>query len=451
MARLVRTLAAAAAGAALAGVLAGPAQAQQATGYSGSLPDGATWVADVPSDYNGTIILYSHGFGPLTAQDAPDPATKADLLELGYALVGSSYSGNSLWALASAQDDQFAALSALEHHVAAPRHVIAWGTSMGGLVSAEEAQDGHGRIDGALTTCGLVAGALNLNNYQLDGEYALRQLLAPGQSIPLVRYTSADDASAAGTALATVTAQAQNTPQGQARIALAAALLNEPTWYTSRPPAGDYAAQEQQQEQELTNLALGFEMGGRYQIELAAGGNSSFTTGVDYRSIMDRSPFGTEVRSLYRAAGLDLDKDLDNLTTHANITPDPAAIATLGRTSTVTGHLDVPELDIHTVADQLIPVEQENWYRQRVAAAGSGRLLRQAYVGASGHCAFEPADYLAALHALEHRIDTGRWDHVTDAEHLNQAATATQLGNFSPYWTFQPPALANARSVPATR
>ena len=67
MARLVRTLAAAAAGAALAGVLAGTAQAQQATGYSGSLPDGATWVADVPSDYNGTIILYSHGFGPLTA------------------------------------------------------------------------------------------------------------------------------------------------------------------------------------------------------------------------------------------------------------------------------------------------------------------------------------------------------------------------------------------------
>ena len=40
---------------------------------------------------------------------------------------------------------------------------------MGGLVSALETQRPRGQIDGTLTTCGLVAGALNLNNYQLDG------------------------------------------------------------------------------------------------------------------------------------------------------------------------------------------------------------------------------------------------------------------------------------------
>jgi hypothetical protein len=37
--------------------------------YPGLRADGAAWVADVPASWNGTIILYSYGFGPLTAQE----------------------------------------------------------------------------------------------------------------------------------------------------------------------------------------------------------------------------------------------------------------------------------------------------------------------------------------------------------------------------------------------
>src|ERR1039457_4405716 len=189
------------------------------------------------------------------------------------------------------------------------------GTSMGGLVSAEETQGSQGRIGGALTTCGLVAGALGLNNYQLDGEYALNELLAPGQQIQLVRYATADQAAAAATALATVTGTAQATAQGRARVALGAALLNEPTWFSgaTEPSPTDYGAQEQQQADELSNFVLPFIMGARYQIELAAGGNSSFTKGVNYARVMRRSSFLPEVKSLYRAAGLSLDTDLADL------------------------------------------------------------------------------------------------------------------------------------------
>ena len=43
--------------------------------FTGTLPDGATWIADVPAKWNGILLLYSHGFGPLTAADAPDPTT----------------------------------------------------------------------------------------------------------------------------------------------------------------------------------------------------------------------------------------------------------------------------------------------------------------------------------------------------------------------------------------
>jgi hypothetical protein len=418
------------------------------THYTGSLADGATWIADVPAAWNGTIILYSHGFGPLTAQDAPDPATQADLLGLGYALAGSSYSGPSWWALASAVKDQFASLTAVEKLTGRPGRTIAWGTSMGGLVSAEETQDSQGRIGGTLTTCGLVAGALSLNNYQLDGEYALNELLAPSQHVQLVRYATAGQATAAAAALATVTGNAQATAQGRARIALGAALLNEPTWFSgaTAPAPTDYVAQEQQQADELSNFVLPFIMGARYQIELAAGGNSSFTRGVDYARVLRRSSFLPEVKSLYRAAGLSLDTDLARLTRNADITADPGAIATLSRTSVVTGRLSVPELDIHTIADQLVPVEQENWYRQRVTRAGSSPLFRQAFVGATGHCNFQPAGYIAALRALEHRLDTGRWGELTRPAALNAAASATGLGPFDPYIPFDPPALVNARS-----
>src|ERR1017187_8647067 len=203
---------------------------------------------------------------------------------------------------------------------------------------------------------------------------------------------------------------------------------------------------EQQQADELSNFVLPFIMGARYQIELAAGGNSSFTGGVNYARVMQRSSFLPEVKSLYRAAGLNLDTDLAILTRNADITPGPGAIATLGRTSMVTGRLSVPELDIHTIDDQLVPVEQENWYRQRVTRAGSSSLFRQAFVDATGHCNFQPAGYIAALHALEYRLDTGRWGEVTQPGALNAAASATRLGAFDPYIPFEPPALVNARS-----
>ena len=197
--------------------------------YSGVLADGATWIADVPSDWNGVLLLYSHGFGPLVAADAPDPASADALLARGYALAGSSYDPNgSWWALQSAVRDQFQTIdavtaSALPH---APGRVIAFGSSMGGLVSALEAEQGAGHIDGALSTCGIVAGGVELNNYQLDGEYVMTKLLAT-TPIQLVNFFPDFGAGiATGFTLQAVANEAQTTPEGRARLALALAFLN---------------------------------------------------------------------------------------------------------------------------------------------------------------------------------------------------------------------------------
>jgi hypothetical protein len=191
--------------------LLGATQAWAAPTATGMLPDGGTWIADVPANWNGTLLLYSHGYGTLSPADAPDPGTHDALLADGYALAGSSFDPNgSLWALGSAVRDQFQTLAAVKKSVLPhrPTQVLAFGTSMGGLISALEDQQSNGRLDGALTTCGLVAGGIQLNNYQLDGEYAIAKLLASNQSIKLVNFSSQADGAATATALNAAAAQA---------------------------------------------------------------------------------------------------------------------------------------------------------------------------------------------------------------------------------------------------
>jgi pimeloyl-ACP methyl ester carboxylesterase len=430
---LATVTALAVAGAAPTAVSAAPSSSH----VTGTLPDGGSWVADLPAQWNGTLLLFSHGFGFLSAEDSPDPTTAAALLARGYALAGSSDDPNgSLWALDSAVRDQFQTLQAVETGVlpGKPSQVLAIGQSMGGLVSALEAQDGADRIDGALTTCGIVAGAVNLNNYQLDGEYALAQLLLPGQQVKLVRFTSALEALGTANTLAKAAALAQLSPAGQARLALAMAFLNTAPWDASQAapaPASDPAAQEAAQYQvEFTGPLepITFTESGRPAIDQAAGGSGTWTAGVDFAAVLDHSPYKREVAALYRAPGRSLHGDLNTLTQNADITADPGAVLSLEQTSVPSGYLAVPELDLHTISDQLVPVQQENFYATRVRMAGDGELLRQAYVASVGHCNFSPAELVAGVLAISHRVVTGRWDSVAQPSALEQVALSLGLG-----------------------
>jgi hypothetical protein len=311
---------------------------------------------------------------------------------------------------------------------------------MGGLISALESERGAGRIDGALTTCGLVAGAIRLNNYQLDGQYAISKLLAPALPIRLVRFAGPPDGLATAKQLDAVAQQAQGTAAGRARLALAMAFMNVATWAPGQPmPAPhDYAAQERQQFDVLfggASTTMDFVEFGRPWIEQAAGGNGSWTAGVDFGRLFARSPYAGEVLALYRDAHLSVRADLASLTAGANIDPDANALQWLRQTSVPTGRLRVPELDLHTISDQLVPVEQENTYARVVRAAGAQRLLRQAYVERQGHCNFTPAELVAGVLAIEHRVTIGRWDDVASARRLQSSAVALGLGDaaFVPY------------------
>ena len=402
---------------------------------TGTLANGTTWVAQYPESWNGTLVLYSHGYGALTATDAPDAQTQAALLARGYALAGSSYDPHgSGWALNTAVGDQFGALAAVETTVLprAPQHVIAFGTSMGGLVSALEAQQGTGKIDGAVTTCGVVAGGVNLDQYQLDGEYAIAQLLG----VPKTRLTGLDDDSA-DTAASALNTPARPPPAprpGRAGRALAGAFLNVPAWAPGdyqAAPANAPAAEEEAQYKALTDSSgnvIDFMEGGRVSIEQADGGQAAWTAGTNFASALAGSPYLPEVRALYQTAGLNLRADLATLTAHAGIRANPAALRTLRATSVPTGRLAVPELDLHTIGDNLVPVQNENFYAQLVSRAGRGSLLRQAYTQSQGHCNFSVSEQVASVQAVLQRVTTGQWGSTAAPASLERAATALQLG-----------------------
>jgi hypothetical protein len=433
----------------------------QATGQpgvqaTGKLGDGAVWIAEYPKSWNGTLILYSHGFGPLTAADAPDPTTQQALLAEGYALAGSSYNPTgSEWALDTAVSDQLGTLAAVESTVLphSPAHVIALGTSMGGLVSALEAQQGAGKVDGALTTCGVVAGGVNQNEYQIDGEYAIAQLLGdPGTQLAGVGTDAQGEATAA--ALTADAGQAQQTAAGRARLALAMAFLNVMPWLstaTAPVPGSDPAGQESAQYSTL--FAPSFNILEYVELVLvstdqADGGNATGNVGTNFAQALASSPFKPEVEALYQQAGLNLNSDLRTLTADAKIQASPAALQSLVATSVPTGRLAVPELDLHTIGDDVVPVENENYYRNQVDQAGSGGLLRQAFTESYGHCNFSPAELVAGVHAIMHRVTTGQWGNAATTASLEQAATALELGP-ARFTDYDPGELTGAAPTPS--
>lgn len=439
-----------AAGAEAGSAGAAEAAVPHATHYAGKLADGATWIADVPDDFNGTLMLFSHGYGPLQAQNAPDAKTRDALLKRGYALLGSSYSGSSRWALNVAVQDQFAALDAVRKKVGKvgdPKRTLAWGESMGGLVNSLVAQHGKGRIDGALSSCGIVAGGIAFNDYQADGDYAINQLLVSGEHIKISGFSSDEEAAASGKDLANAVHRAQSTPQGRARTALVAALRNQPHWSSGQQPpkAHDYEVREKQQAEGLVKISLPFTLGARHQVEKAQGGPVYANVGVDYARLLRYSADLPQVRALYKKAGLDLDKDLEELTHNAHTEADPGAVRNMERTAVPSGRLAVPHLTLHTTDDPLNPAPQESAYARTVRAAGDGRMLRQTYVHATGHCTFKPANWLAAVQALEHRLDTGGWGPATDPQQLNQAARGTGEGDYPPFIRYTAPELIGVR------
>ncbi|MBD7996495.1 alpha/beta hydrolase [Arthrobacter sp. Sa2CUA1] len=436
-------------------LIAAPATAMAAepavTELGGTLANGATWAAEVPADWNGKLVLYSHGFRPGPDNPAWDQgfdSTAQALTDRGFAVASSSYASAG-WALGTAVDDQLGTLAAFSAAAGEPDRTIAFGTSMGGLVSSLIAEVPNSGVDGVVSTCGLLGGGINLNNYQLDGIHALAELLLPGQELQLTGFRTGAEAGVTINALMGAVQQAQTTPEGRARLALAAAFMNTPTWFSGSTAPGhkDYAAQQVAQYNWLLQT-IPFVVGSRSSIVNAADGDSGWNAGVDYRALLQDSAQRQQVEALYRSAGLDVRGDLRTLTTTADITPDTDALGWMDRTSTPHGNLQVPVLTMHTLADILAPVEYLEEYEETVREAGSNALLRQSYVERTGHCTFTDAERTAAVLAMDERLDTGRWANLAEPKQLDRRAESLGLGG-ADFIKYRPAEFVNDRTYTA--
>jgi len=391
---------------------------------SGDLPDGGgSYRLAKPDRWNGVLIL------DLDFAARPDAPLYKRLHALGYAGAGTTR--GQAGERGTAVDNQgriarqLEALRLFTDKFGKPRRVISFGFSgAGGLALALlEAAPEH--IDGSVAAC-IVTGSIAWFNSKLDAAFAAKTLIAPDNAALLLQNMPRD-LTATARAWNDMLTAAQATPQGRARIALATALGQLPTWSSSTSPAPDPADLAGVQRAMFDTLAsqFGAVLGGHVRVrrdfEESAGGPLSWNVGISYRGLFaDADTTQREtIRKLYRAAGLDLDADLRRLDAAPRVSADPAAVRRADQLLGVTAKPRRPVLLFHTSGDWLAPPATLEAYTRRAPKA----LVRRALVEAPGHCSFSIAENIAAIRTVDQRIVDGRWPDTSPAA-MNARAKA---------------------------
>ena len=413
--------------------------------------EGAEYRILLPKAWNGTLLLYSHGYrSPVRVPPDNTPAsTRAEpspgysdggvplaraLLSQGYALAGSGWASNG-WAVSDGVRANSDLYEFFSESVGMPERVYLWGDSLGGLVTMETAEANPDWVSGAAPLCGVVGGILPNFDLALDVQYGIRELLDPGSR--LTGYDSADAASAQFTESSQKVRDAAGSPEGRADV-LALALLADAA-LQSRTQDGSTLDSKVQVAAESAVIALGFGTGGRWDVEQRYGGNISENTDTDYAA-----RFSAEDRALLDEAGGagSADRIIGALQDGARVTAESAAVrAARADGGTPSGAIEVPTMTLHTAADPLVVVQNQTLLRD---ASGSTDELVQLFTVApdtyppspgapygAGHCEFTPESRVGMIELLD------RW--VRGGQQPDNAAVLMEFGpgsGFDP--TFQP-------------
>ncbi len=140
----------------------------------GTTADGAPYAMQVPANFNGTVLLYSHGYRPnvaipvgipgyggYTVTNTPETAPgQSDanmaptqmLLAQGYALMGSGFSRQG-WNLDAAVATNVELIDTFKKKFTSTTKVIAWGQSLGGIITQTLAEKYPNLISAAAPLC----------------------------------------------------------------------------------------------------------------------------------------------------------------------------------------------------------------------------------------------------------------------------------------------------------
>ncbi len=346
----------------------------------GQQASGATYRICMPSNWNGKLLVYAHGYvapnRPLGIPEdqlgVPGSPTVDQLANgLGYAFVTSGFSTNGL-AIQQGIDDLIDAVAIFTAKEGKPSKVLLAGVSEGGAITALAVERHPEVFDGGLAMCGPYGSFQDQINYFGDFRVVFDALfpnLLPPTAIdvPPTLLDTWESSYYSDTVQPVITDTVQITAVNQLLNVTGAA-------FDVDDPATKIAT--------IKDLLW-------YNV---------FATN-DARAKLGGQPFANGSR-IYHGS---LDDDALNATV-ARYNADPAALTSLDGYET-SGHLLRPLITLHTLRDPIVPYWQATRYEAKVAAAGRGVFHETVTVDSYGHCQFTSIAILAAFNRLAALVD----------------------------------------------
>ena len=369
---------------------------------SGSL-NGAPYRIRVPANWNGTLLVFAHGYRDKAdhpgevdnrnADIAPSAALEAPLLAQGFALAGSAYRDNG-WAIEDGIIDTKDLAVLFRETIAKPDRTILWAVSLGTIISFKSMEQFGGIYDGALCTCGAGAGATRIWDSGVPAYLAYDILFgvpAGWGTVGEVRNDIDFESEVFPKLLAEV-----GNPVNFPKFEFVRLVAGTPgRGITPPPPPAFYPG--------WLFTDFFFLTEARGELQRRAGG--AFVENVDHLYSLT-----TAEKSYLLSLGIPtavVDGWLTQMNLRRNIVAAPAPRNYVRLNTDYNGKIKHPVLTMHTILDPLVVVANESAYAELITAAGREDRLFQTYTNGNGHCAFTGTQLLTAVGAIDVWVRTG--------------------------------------------
>ncbi|HSE30731.1 MAG TPA: hypothetical protein VLA93_04050 [Pyrinomonadaceae bacterium] len=369
---------------------------------SGEL-NGAPYRIRVPAVWNGTLLVFAHGYrdkadhpGEIdnrNADIAPNAALEAPLLAQGYALAGSAWRDNG-WEIEGAIQDTKDLAVLFRSLVGQPDRTIFWGASLGTIVGFESMERFGGVYDGALCLC--TAGASSTRVW--DSGVALYLAYDVLFGVPPSWGTVGEvrnDIDFDTEVLAKLAPEISNPANFPKWEFIRLVAQNPGRGLIPPPPPAFFPGWV------LTDMFFLTEA--RSELQRRAGGpyvqnaNQAYSLTAAERVYLNGIGVPSPV----------IDGWLAQMNARTNIIAPPAPRNYLEHYATFTGKIKKPVLTLHTKIDPLLVVANESAYNETIAAAGRSDLLFQTFTNGIGHCNLTGPQILTAVSAIDNWVRNG--------------------------------------------
>jgi hypothetical protein len=365
--------------------------------------NGAPYRIVVPSDWNGTLLVYGHGYrdkadhpGEVDNRNpdiAPNAALATVLLGQGYALAGSAYRDNG-WEIEGGIQDMKDLTVYFRDTYGKPEETILWAFSLGSIIAFDSMERFGGIYDGAL--CGCAVGAGSTQTWDAGGDLTLAYDVVFGMPPSWGTFGDVRDDVDFETEVQPKLISEVSNPANFPRFEFVRLVAGTPgRGITPPPPPAFYPG--------WLFTDMFFTMEARAELEPRAGGPIVQNLDRDYNLTAAERAYlmGLGVPSVV------IDGWLLEMNGQRIVDAPKFSRNYVERYANYSGKIKHPVLTLHTVIDPLVVVSQEHEYAKTVASAGRSELLKQVYTNGNGHCNFTGTQLLTAVGAIRSWVKTG--------------------------------------------